>query len=115
MRIPNVITGVHLKVLMVTALVLLLLPVCAMPACGPMDGMPMSGLASLLECEAMYYPSDAPGALIVQMLIVLFVAAIVSLVIAAPESTPARIMAFAGSGTDPPAPPDDPLRGRLII
>ncbi|PKQ29111.1 MAG: hypothetical protein CVT60_07035 [Actinobacteria bacterium HGW-Actinobacteria-10] len=115
MRFPKAITGVHLKVLLATALILLLLPVCAMPACGAMDGMPMSGLSSLLGCDAMYYPSDAPGALIVQLLIVLFVAAIISLVVGVPEPTPARAMSFARSGTDPPAPPDDPLRGRLII
>lgn len=113
MRIRKAITGIPLKVLLMTALVLALLPVCAMPLCGPMDDM--GGLASLLQCDEMYYPSDAPGALIVQLFIVLFVAAIISLVVAAPTCEPARAMAFSSSGTDPPEPPDDPLMGRLII
>lgn len=113
MRIPQGITGVPLKVLLMTALVLALLPVCAMPLCGPMDGM--GGLSTLLQCDEMYYPSDAPGALIVQLLIVLFVAAVVALMVVTPPSTPARAMAYSSSGTDPPEPPDDPLRGRLII
>lgn len=113
MRIREAITGIPLKVLLMTALVLALLPVCAMPLCGPMDGM--GGLSALLQCDEMYYPSDVPGALIVQLLIVLFVAAIITLLVVVPVSEPARAMAFSSSGTDPPEPPDDPLRGRLIL
>jgi hypothetical protein len=109
--------GILVKALLVAALVAVLLPVCAMPLCGPMDGMVMGGgLSGLLDCPEMYFPGDVPAAVVFQAFALLFAAALVFLAAQmVPLASTSRGFAFSVPRGEPPGPPDDLLRGRLII
>lgn len=106
-----------IAVVSAVAIVVVLIPMCMMALCGPVgDGhhMGMSGLASLVNCDHMYFPSDAASGVLAQFLVMMFAVAVFAAYFMAPA------MAQRPSWTlvtvdEPPRPPDDPLRGRLLI
>lgn len=96
--------------LLVAALVAVLIPVCAMSVCG----MSIVGMGSLADCEFMYFPSEAPSALVLEVLA--FAALFVVGLVSTGNWVPARSHSpVAVRREDPPEPPGDPLSGRLII
>lgn len=108
--------GFALAMLLTCALVAILLPVCAMPVSCDAGSMSHGGFASLADCQFMWYPSDAPGAVLVEVLVLFVVAAL--FIAALTGQTPRAMTARAGVSRvaeDPPDPPDDPLFGRLLI
>jgi len=102
------------------ALVAVLIPVCAMQLCGPvgsdgMGGMMGMDLGSIVDCEHMYFPSDAPSALIVPVFALLIALAAVFLFAQDTPLHSASVQRFEFVMPDDPDPPGDPLVGRLRL
>lgn len=93
------------------AILTVLLPTCTMAVtCG---SMPMGSLGAILDCDSMWFASDAaPGVLVDLVVLTLALLAItlpvLSVVI---QERVGFILVLAPV----PHPPDDPLMGRLII
>ncbi|MRR11939.1 hypothetical protein EG835_05600 [bacterium] len=74
------------------------------------------GLTELLDCPEMYFPADAPAALTLEVMTLMFIAVFAALAFKmVPLASVSRGFAFSTPLGEPPGPPDDPLRGRLII
>jgi len=109
-----------LVALVAAALIAVLIPVCAMTLCGPvgadgMGGMMGMDLGSILDCEHMYFPSDAPSALIVPVFALLI--AFVALLLFAQDQPLVSVSAYRFEVVvpDDPDPPGDPFVGRLRV
>ncbi len=106
-----------LVALVAAALVAVLIPVCAMALCGPTgsDGMMGMDFGSILDCEHMYFPSDAPSALIVPVFALLL--AFVAVLLFAQERPLVSASAYRFDVVVPgdPDPPGDPFVGRLRV
>lgn len=100
-----------------SALIAVLIPVCAMQLCGPSDsdGMMGMGFGSLLDCEHMYFPSDAPSALIVPVFALLIALAALSLFSQDTPLVSTSAYRFDVVVPDDPDPPGDPFVGRLRV
>lgn len=103
--------------LVAAALIAVLIPVCAMQLCGPTgaDGMMGMGMGSILDCEHMYFPSDAPSALVIPMFVLFVVFAAIMLITQRPQFANVSSQRFVFVVPDDPDPPGDPLVGRLRV
>jgi hypothetical protein len=97
-----------LRALAIAAVVCVLIPSCSMAASAiHVD------LASMLECESMWFTSDAEGGILVSL--ISFAVLAVFAVAIAPRTFTQATPLFAAHHTVDPHPPDDPLVGRLIV
>ncbi|MBU4556664.1 MAG: hypothetical protein KJ747_07320 [Actinobacteria bacterium] len=103
--------------LVAAALIAVLIPVCAMQLCGPTGAGGMMGmdLGSALDCEHMYFPSDAPSALVIPMFVLFVVFAAIMLLAERPLFATVSSQRFMFVVPDDPDPPGDPLVGRLRV
>ncbi len=106
-----------LVALVAAAVVAVLIPVCTMSMCGPTgaDGMMGGGIGSLLDCEHMYFPSDAPSALVVSAFALLVAFVALFLFTQEPLAASTAAVRFEPIAPDDPDPPGDPLSGRLRL
>jgi len=109
-----------LVALIAAALIAVPIPVCAMQLCGPVGSDGMGGMMgmdfnSLVDCEHMYFPSDAPSALVVPVFALLV--ALAALFLFAEDRPLLSVSAqrFEFVMPDDPDPPGDPLVGRLRL
>lgn len=93
------------------AILVVLIPTCAMVStCGSMQ---MGSLADLVNCESMWFASDAAPGVTLDIITLAFVVLFMAMIV-----LPTPILERVGVALHDapiPHPPDDPLMGRLII